>query len=289
MIKQKLFTPTLLLAIVILFIGCTKDTPDVVDEYDPANAKTLLNVQYGIKERLKADVYLPAGRNTGTPVVVLLHGGSWTEGNKEDLNEVLNLMKAQWPQAAYININYSLADQTAANYHPAQMNDIAKLLEYLDEKRDLWKLGTKTAITGVSAGAHLGMLYAYGYNTGNKIKAVVSVVGPADFSDAFYSGSPIFQLVAASYLGKTWTDDANLHRSASPALRVSATSPPTFMAYGGLDPLVPLSNAVTLRSRLQSNNITHTYVEYPTEGHEFTTTAINDLTPRVISFLKANL
>jgi acetyl esterase/lipase len=287
---QKQFKPTLLLAIIVLFMGCSKDSPIVVaDEYDPSKAKTLLNDPYGIKDRQKADVYLPAGRNSNTPIIILLHGGSWTEGNKEDLNEVVNLIKAQWPAAALININYTLATNSTPNYHPAQMNDISRLLEYLDEKRSLWKLGTKTAITGVSAGAHLGMLYAYGYNTGNKVKAIVSVVGPADFSDPLYVSSPIFQLVATSLLGKSWIEDANLHRSASPALRVSATSPPTFMAYGALDQLVPLSNAATLRSRLQANNITHTYVEYPAEGHEFTITAINDLVPRVISFLKTNL
>jgi len=287
---QKQFKPTLLLAIIVLFMGCSKDSPIVVaDEYDPSKAKTLLNAPYGTKERQKADVYLPAGRNSNTPIIILLHGGSWTEGNKEDLNEVVNLIKAQWPAAALININYTLATNSTPNYHPAQMNDISRLLEYLDEKRSLWKLGNKTAITGVSAGAHLGMLYAYGYNTGNKVKAIVSVVGPTDFSDPLYVSSPIFQLVATSLLGKSWIEDANLHRSASPALRVSATSPPTFMAYGALDQLVPLSNAATLRSRLQANNITHTYVEYPAEGHEFTNTAINDLVPRVISFLKTNL
>lgn len=287
MIKQ--ISHTLLISVMVLFMGCSKDSPIVVDEYDPSKAKTILNDAYGAKERQKADIYLPAGRNTNTPVIVLLHGGSWTEGSKEDLADVVNLIKAQWPEAALININYTLADNSIPNYHPAQMTDIARLLEYLDEKRSLWKLGTKTAITGVSAGAHLGMLYAYGYNTGNKVKAVVSVVGPADFSDTYYVNSPIFQLVATSLLGKTWTEDANLHRSASPALKVTATSPPTFMAYGGLDPLVPLSNAATLRSRLQSSNVTHTYLEYPAEGHEFSSTAITDLVPRVIGFLKTNL
>jgi acetyl esterase/lipase len=289
MMKPLHFTHTLIVMLTVLFIGCTKDSPVTIDEYDPSKAKTLLNISYGTKERQKADVYLPAARNTNTPVIVLLHGGSWTEGNKEDLNEVVNLIKAQWPEAALININYTLADNSVPNYHPSQMNDITRLLEYLDENRSLWKLGSKTAITGVSAGAHLGMLYAYKYNTAQKVKAVVSVVGPADFSDPLYVNSPLFQLVATSLLGKTWAEDANLHRSASPALNVTATSPPTFMAYGGLDPLVPLSNAATLRSRLQANNITHTYVEYPTEGHEFSNTAISDLVPRVIGFLKTNL
>lgn len=281
--------PALLLTLLVFLAGCTKDAPVTPDEFDPATAKTLLNISYGAGTRQKADVYLPAGRNASTPVIVLLHGGSWTEGSKEELQEVVTLIRSQWPQAALVNMNYTLADHTAPNYHPAQMNDIAKLLTYLDENRGLWRLGTKIAITGVSAGAHLGLLYAYAHNTGNKVKAVVSVVGPTDFSDPLYVNSPLFQLVAASLLGKTWTEDANLHRMASPALRVTTTSPPTFMAYGTADPIVPLSNAATLRSKLQANNITHTYVEYPGEGHEFSATAVANLVPRVVSFLQTQL
>jgi dipeptidyl aminopeptidase/acylaminoacyl peptidase len=70
---------------------------------------------------------------------------------------------------------------------------------------------------------------------------------------------------------------------------VTATSPPTFMAYGGLDPLVPLSNATTLRNRLQTNGVIHTYVEYPAEGHEFSDATITNLVPQVVNFLKTNL
>lgn len=285
------FTPAqgLLLAFLLFITGCTKDTPVTVDEYDPAIAKTLLNDPYGPGARQKADVYLPAGRSTSTPVIIFMHGGSWSEGSKEDLNEVVSLIRTQWPQAAIVNMNYTLADNSVPNYHPAQMNDIGRLIDYIGGKSSLWKLGNKIAITGVSAGAHLGLLYSYAYNSGNKVKAVVSVVGPTDFSDPQYVNSPLFQLVAASLLGKTWTEDANLHRMASPAYRVTATSPPTFMAYGGADPLVPLSNAATLRSKLQANNITHTYVEYPGEGHEFSNTAITNLIPKVISFLQTNL
>lgn len=278
-----------LLAFLFFIAGCTKDAPVTVDEYDPLIAKTLLNDAYGPGVKQKADIYLPAGRSTSTPVIILLHGGSWSEGAKEDLNEVVNLIRTQWPQAAIVNMGYTLANNSAPNYHPAQMNDIALLITYLEGKRNLWKLGEKIAITGVSAGAHLGLLYSYGYNNGNKVKAVVSVVGPTDFSDPLYVNSPLFQLVAASLLGKTWAEDAALHRMASPVYRVTATSPPTFMAYGGADPIVPLSNAASLRSKLQENNIKHTYVEYPAEGHEFSNAAITDLVPKVISFLKSNL
>ena len=275
-----------LLIVIWSATGCKKDTPAAEDEFNPAIAKTLLDETYGDGARQSADVYLPANRGNATPVVIMLHGGSWMEGNKSDLNDVINIIRAQWPEAAIINMNYKLANGTAPNYHPAQMNDIAQLITYLGQRRSLWQIGDKITIAGVSAGGHLGLLYSYAYNTGNQVKAVVSIVGPTDFSDPFYTTNLLFQIVATNLLGKTWTQDPDLHRSVSPALRVSATSPPTFMAYGGQDPIVPLSNATTLRNRLQANGIAHTYVEYPAEGHEFSPATISDLTPRVIQFLK---
>ncbi len=274
---------------ILVITGCSKENSFSGNEFNPTVSKTILDEKYGTGTRQMADIYLPANRSSTTPLVIMIHGGSWTDGDKTDLNDVIALIRAQWPEAALVNMNYTLADNTAANYHPAQMNDITRLLDYIDSKKSLWQVGDRIAVTGVSAGAHLGMLYSYAYNTPNRVKAVVDVVGPADFSDPFYTANPIFQAIALNLLGKTWAQDPDFHKAASPALRVSATSPPTFMAYGKLDPLVPLSNAATLRNRLQANGVTHTYVEYPTEGHEFSTTAINNLVPQVIIFLKANL
>jgi acetyl esterase/lipase len=277
----------LLILIISLFtIGCNKEIGDEKDIFDSKVSKTILNEPYGTGNRQVADIYLPANRNSDTKVLVILHGGSWSEGDKTDLNEIITLLKAQWPEAAIINMNYRLANNTAANFHPGQMNDIDAMLDFVATKRNLWQIGDKTALAGVSAGAHLSMLYSYAYNASNRIKAVVSIVGPTDFSDPFYSTNPIFQLVAANFLGKTWTQDAELHKSVSPALRVNASSPPTFMAYGTLDPIVPISNAVTLRSKLETAGIAHIYHEYPTEGHEFGTGTINILVPEVIKFLK---
>ncbi|HSK12940.1 MAG TPA: alpha/beta hydrolase [Phnomibacter sp.] len=278
-----------LLAVVILSIGCKKDKDNPQDTFDPAIARTLLNEKYGSGERQEADVYLPANRSGNTAVVILLHGGSWMEGNKTDLTEVVNTIRVQWPQAAIINMNYKLANNTPANFHPAQMNDIRQMLVYLNEKKGLWQVGEKVALTGVSAGAHLALLYSYAFDNEQKVKAVVDIVGPTDLSDPFYTNNLLFQVVLTNYLGKTWQQDPDLHRSASPALRVTATSPPTFMAYGGLDPLVPVSNAVTLRNRLQNNGVAHTYLLYPNEGHEFSTPVINDMVPQVVQFLKSNL
>lgn len=286
------FALTSFLAIFLFTLGgCSKELSDDdnVNDYNPAVAKSMLDESYGGTSRQVANVYLPANRSAATKVVIMLHGGSWAEGDKSDMTAVVNTFRLQWPEAAVINMNYTLANNTVGTYHPAQMNDITTLLNYVRDNRSKWQIGESTGLVGVSAGGHLALLYAYAYNTPKRIKTVVSIVGPTDFSDPIYTGNFIFQTVAANFLGKTWAQDPDLHRSVSPALRVTPASPPTFMAYGALDPIVPLSNATTLRNNLTAKGITHTYVEYATEGHEFTDPTIVNLIPRVTTFLKTHL
>lgn len=287
--------PSIFVQIIFAFIvfsmaACTKETSNESTGPNPNVALVLKDEKYGPATRNIADVHLPANRGeTKTKMLIMMHGGSWAEGDKADIDLIITQIKLLFPELAIVNMNYRLANGTAANFHPSQMNDIKQLLDYIETKKKSWLVGSPTGIAGVSAGAHLAMLYTYAFDTDKKMKCVVNVVGPSDFSDPLYTSSPIFQLVAANLLGKTWTQDADLHRSVSPALRVTATSAPTFMAYGTLDDIVPISNAFTLRQRLITNNITHTYVEYPGEGHELSPVAIVDLLPRVITFLKANL
>jgi acetyl esterase/lipase len=281
-------TPLFFLSVIILFTACKKDSQDT-NAFDPSVEKILINELYGTGNRQVADVHLPANRNANTKVVILLHGGGWSDGDKEDMQFAITLIRSQWPEAAIVNANYRLADNTPANYHPAQMNDINTLVNYIRENKNLWHISGDFGIVGVSAGAHLGLLYSYAYNNANHIKAVASVVGPTNFSDPFYTDNPLFQLVAKNYLGKTWLEDADLHRSVSPALRITGTSPPTFMAYGGLDPIVPFSNATTLRDNLVGNNIPNTLIAYENEGHEFSPASIQSVSILIVTFLKNHL
>ena len=64
----------------LFFASCKK-------KEDANAAKTFLNVKYGTDAKQAMDVYLPAGRSTtATPVLILIHGGGWTEGSRNDLN-----------------------------------------------------------------------------------------------------------------------------------------------------------------------------------------------------------
>jgi acetyl esterase/lipase len=277
------------LILVSAISGCTKEYSAEDGGLNPSIALTLQDERYGTGARQVADVYLPPNRNSSTKVLVMLHGGSWAQGDKADIIPYITVIRAQMPDVAIVNMNYTLANGTPATQFPAQMNDIKQLVDYIANQASIWNVGTSIGITGISAGGHLGLLYSYAYDNPKRVKAVVSIVGPTDFSDPLYTSSPLFQVVAKNFLGKAWSEDANLHRSASPALRVTATSPPTFMAYGTIDAIVPITNAFTLRASLVAAGVTHTYLEYPNNGHELSPAAITDLLPRSVAFLRVHL
>jgi acetyl esterase/lipase len=275
-----------LFSTLLLFSACKKDTGD---SFDPSVEKILQNEAYGAGSRQVADIYLPANRNAGTKVVILVHGGGWSDGDKGDLRDVITLLRTNWPEVAVVNTNYTLANNTQATHHPAQMNDFNTLVNYIKANKSLWQIGEDMGMAGVSAGAHLALLYSYAYRGDNRIKAVASVVGPTDFSDPFYINNTLFQVVAKNYLGKTWIEDPELHKAASPALRVSNNAPPTFIAYGLLDPIVPVSNATTLYNNLIAKSIPASLIEYPLEAHEFSPTSIQAVTLLIIGFMKTHL
>ncbi len=272
----------------LLLTACSKKDIAEQDPFDPSISREIKDESYGTASLQKADIYLPANRNATTKTIVLIHGGFWTSGDKTDLDTLLAPIKAADPTLAIVNINYRLADGNAANLHPAQMNDIKMVLDYLDAHAATWHTGKQYALTGISSGGHLALLYTYGYDTAKRVKLVASVLGPTNFADPLYTSSSLFQQLASSLLGKTWTQDSALHKSVSPVKIVTATAPPTFMAYGDADPIVPVSNPDSLDAKLTMLGIPHEYELYHGEGHDMSGNAILDIITKMAAFFKAN-
>ena len=79
---MKLYKLSLVVFIALSIASCKKSgtTSDVT-----IAAKTMLDVAYGVDALQKMDIYLPANRSTtSTKVVVMIHGGGWTSGDKAD-------------------------------------------------------------------------------------------------------------------------------------------------------------------------------------------------------------
>ena len=95
----------------IFFLNTSCTSENDVAPNETLTEESLLNVSYGSNSQQKYDIYLPAGRSSEkTKVIVLVHGGGWTEGDKADMEYLIPALKANHPDYAIVNINYVLAD-----------------------------------------------------------------------------------------------------------------------------------------------------------------------------------
>jgi acetyl esterase/lipase len=278
-----------LLAFVTLFFSCTKNNTPL----DPQAivASNSLNVPYGTDPLQKMDMYLPAGRTTATiKVVIIIHGGGWNLGDKSDMTSYVEPLQNFLPGYAVFNINYRLAASVSTIF-PTQENDVKAAIDFINSKRAEYNISDKFVLLGVSAGAHLSLLQAYKYST-PKIKAVVDFFGPTDMAAMYNDPASIFvpaSDIALLFGGATPATNPTIYAQSSPITFVNAQSVPTIILHGGLDALVKVSQATSLRDKLALNNIVHQYVFYPNEAHGWAGANLLDSYLKIQTFLNTNV
>lgn len=282
-------TRFLILAVSLSMISCQKESgtggPAIITE------QSQMNVSYGTDASQKMDIYLPAARFTAaTKVMVLIHGGGWSTGDKADFTAYVDTLKRRLPGYAIFNINYRLA-AGGTHLFPTQENDVKAAIEFIYSNRNEYKISDKYVLLGTSAGAHLSLLHANKYTMPVKIKAVVDFFGPADLVDMYNNPASIFAPPAAlaAVTGATPTTNLTLYQQSSPITFVTAQSPPTIILQGGTDILVSPSQSVALKNKLQSFGVIHQHVLYATENHGWTGANLTDSFDKIALFLAANV
>ncbi len=251
-------------------------------------AQTLLNTAYGTDAAQKMDIYLPEGRsNSSTKVMVLIHGGGWSSGDKTDLNIGIDSIKKRLPDYAIFNINYRLASGSV-NLFPTQENDVKAAIDFILSKSDEYKISQKLVLLGQSAGAHLALLHGYKNDPGKKVKAVVSFFGPTDLV-AFYNANILYQILLTAVIGQTPAQNLSIYTQSSPVNFVTPQSPPTILLHGGADVVVPPSQSASLAALLQASGVTQQYVFYPAEAHGWLFPTLTDSFNKIQVFLQANV
>ena len=125
----------------------------------PANMCFQFNVAYGSDPLQKFDVYMPATLPRNAPVIVMVHGGGWYQGDKVDTPVVRNKVQKWVPTGViFISINYRLVPKA----NPVQQaTDVAMALGYAQRNAAQWGGDPgKFVLMGFSAGAHLTSLVA---------------------------------------------------------------------------------------------------------------------------------
>jgi len=256
---------------------------------EPLADSTLLNLAYGSHPRQVFDLYLPASRSPSTPTVVLIHGGAWQAGQKEEMNNWVNLLKNHWPQAAIINLNYRLANAAEGVHHAELASDIAQALQYFYAKRTEYVVSGQVGLMGASAGGHLAMLQAYTHNQQGQIKCVSNLFGPSILNDwSWYNsnnpwlGGYVGDILSV-YAGETW--DTTLYKSLSPYSQVAVGSVPTILFHGSLDPIVPPYQSQWMIARLNQLGVPAAYHEY-LAFHSFDDSQSKEVCLKTIAFFK---
>lgn len=273
---------------VIFLTSCQREEPSI--DNPAIKEQTLSNILYGSDARQNMDIYLPANRNSSTTnVIILIHGGAWIEGDKNDFAGYITTLKQRLPGYAIFNINYRLAINNQ-NPFPAQEMDVKQAIEFIYNKTGEYAVSKNFALLGASAGGHLALLQAYKYETPVKIKVVIDFFGPTDLIGMYNaSPNPLIKPLLESVTGGTPSTHNEIYLQSSPINFISAQTPPTLILQGGMDPLVNASQSIILRDQLQQANVLHQYVFYPMEGHGWTGANLTDSFEKIEAFLKTNM
>lgn len=216
---------------------------------------------------LHLDFY-PAIHPGNHPCVVVVHGGSWSSGNSQDLPELNTYLANHGYHVAAIN--YRLAPQ---NICPAPVEDVYQAIDYLRAHAEELRIDTNNfVLMGRSAGAQIALLAAYKQHV-QGLKGVVDFYGPADMVWGYsLPASPLVmdsRKVMENYLGGTYSAVPNNYAASSPVEFVNSNTVPTLIIHGEHDVLVAYEHSIRLEKKLQDNGIKHFFLSLPWATHGF--------------------
>jgi len=252
---------------------------------DPSSIKQQKDVLYatmdGQEQRL--DIAWPNGPGP-FPLIVFIHGGGWSSGDKAIFNEELTRMAGAGYVAA--TLNYRLASP-GVNLFPAAVQDVRCGLRWLRSQASSYGIDpNRVAAMGYSAGGHLALMLATAADVAGldspecpvdtepvHINGAVSFYGPTDLTDAsLFQGILLDGLaleVVRTFLGGYPHQVPDQAALGSPRHHVDSNDAPVLLLHGALDPLVPVVMSRLMRETLQAHSVPSLYLELAQEGHDF--------------------
>lgn len=218
-------------------------------------------------------------KTAGThPLVVLLHGGSWSGGSKvAHRADILDLAHRGYTAAS---IDYRLT-QAPTNLFPAAIRDVRCAVRWLRSNADSYAINPNAvAVAGFSAGGHLASLAGVASASTAfdsectaavslaTVNAVISYSGPQDLRVT----GPYTQAqadIVTNFLGGFPGDIPDVAAQASPITHIDASDPPMLLIHGTADGLVPVAQSRGMRIAMQAAGAKATLIELSGLTHSF--------------------
>ncbi|MFI1772014.1 alpha/beta hydrolase fold domain-containing protein [Thalassobellus citreus] len=222
--------------------------------------------------KLRLDVYIPKNKNSKRyPAVLLIHGGGWLVGSKE--NERIMAQYLADNGFVAISVSYRLGFEAV---YPAGVIDLKDAMRWMRKHARKYKINPdKIAILGASAGAQLATLIGvtpnssvYGYDASitDEVQAIVNIDGIVSFihPEAAAESKPGKQSMAGIWLNGEKEENFKNWKEASPLEYVNKNTPPTLFInsaqarfHAGRDDMLTILNKHNIY------NETHTIAESP--------------------------
>ena len=196
------------------------------------------DVSYGSLARQAMDIYKADTPKAGSPVIVFIHGGSWSEGSKD----IYKFLAEGFTKDGYdIAVpNYRLYPEAV---YPAMLEDSAKAVAYIAAQYPDRPL----VVMGHSAGAYNTLmvslnkdyLAAESVSVCERIAGVISLAAPTGVYEL--KKEPLITI----FPDRFQKDDA-------PLTYVNAPSPKLFVMNGGDDTTVGPKNAEQLAAKVKA-------------------------------------
>lgn len=266
-----------------------------------------LDVPYAdLSPAQKLDIYWPDVGEGPFPVILYIHGGAFSIGDKRDV-QVLSFLKGLARGYALVSVNYRLSGEAV---FPAGLQDVKAAIRWLRANSKQYALdGSRIAVCGSSSGGNYAAMICLSANVtefddlslGNpeypcNVQAAVDWFGPTDFlrmdeqlaesgygpSDHSLADSP-----ESRYLGARLSEVPLKVEISNPMTYVHKNMPPLLIQHGRLDTTVPVQQSMMFVDKLEKY-VSHDRFEFDIlegAGHADPLFETDENMERVFSFL----
>lgn len=219
--------------------------------------KVVADIPYANQSKSQVlDIVYPDKGTPPYPVIVIIHGGGWTGGDRRS-STLSAIFKASSQGYAIATIGYRLSSEAL---WPAQLHDAKAAIRFLRAHAAKYQLKTENILVwGISSGAHIAQMMAGTNNRlefedlsmGNEhessaIQGVISWYGISNLAGLTQAGTD----AADKVMGYAVRENPERAAIASPISYVDEAFPPILLVHGTADGIVPYRQSVRLYNRL---------------------------------------
>ncbi len=260
-----------------------------------AELKADLNYRTASGKTLAADLYLPA-RTNPVPVVLVIHGGGFANGDKAGKSEEVYAKHLQANGLAAFSINYRVYEDfpSGTSAYPGALHDVKCSIMWIRKHASEYRVDKNHVfVLGGSAGGYFTNMVGTsgndpsfdptdctdGAGESSAVQGAVTYFGPSDWNALFTdpqrlapNDAGVPQNGEKKFIGLSTactnpSDISGICTTASPTAHADSKDPPFFISHSDDDPVVPVSQGRLMKETLASKNVSVTYVEVHGKAH----------------------